>query len=50
MTRAHLDRYLPAVLGELAEAPYPDYIEQVLATAATRRQRPAWSFPGGGSP
>ena len=45
MTERHLDRYLPAVLGELAESPYPDYVEQVLATAATRRQRPAWSFP-----
>jgi Tol biopolymer transport system component len=44
MTQRTLDRYLPTVLGELAEAPYPDYVDQVLATAATRRQRPAWSF------
>ena len=25
--------------------PYPDYIDDVLATTAQRRQRPAWTFP-----
>ena len=45
MTVRNLDRLLPDVLGDLADAPYPDYVEQVLATTATRRQRPAWSFP-----
>ena len=40
-----LDRDLPGILGDLAVGPYPDYIDDVLATTAQRRQRPAWTFP-----
>jgi hypothetical protein len=46
MTAAQrLDRDLPLILGDLAIGPYPDYIDDVLATTAQRRQRPAWTFP-----
>jgi len=38
-------RDLPQILGELATGPYPDYIDDVLATTAQMRQRPAWTFP-----
>ena len=41
----HLERDLPAILGEIATGRYPDYIDDVLATTARRRQRPAWTFP-----
>lgn len=44
-TPQRLERDLPAILGELALAPYPDYIDDVLVTTAQRRQRPAWTFP-----
>jgi Tol biopolymer transport system component len=44
-TERHLERDLPEVLGDLAMGPYPDYIDDVLATTAHRRQRPAWTFP-----
>jgi hypothetical protein len=40
-----LERDLPAILGDLAIAPYPDYIDDVLAATALRRQRPAWTVP-----
>jgi Tol biopolymer transport system component len=40
-----LERDLPSILGDLAMGPYPDYIDDVLATTAQQRQRPAWSFP-----
>jgi len=40
-----LERDLPAILGDLAMGPYPDYVEPFLAAAAHRRQRPAWTFP-----
>ncbi len=40
-----LDRDLPLILGNLAAGPYPDYVDDVLATTAQRRQRPAWTFP-----
>lgn len=40
-----LDRDLPLILGNLAAGPYPDYIDDVLAGTAQRRQRPAWTFP-----
>lgn len=46
MTAAQrLERDLPAILGDLAAAPYPDYIDEVLAATAQRRQRAAWTFP-----
>ena len=40
-----LERDLPRILDELAVSPYPDYIDNVLAVAAHRRQRPRWAFP-----
>jgi hypothetical protein len=33
---------LPLILDDLSMAPYPDYIDDVLALAAHRRQRPWW--------
>jgi WD40 repeat protein len=44
-TDRHLERDLPAILGEIAMGTYPDYIDDVLVTTAQRRQRPAWTFP-----
>ena len=44
-TEGRLTRDLPGILGDLATGPYPEYIEDVLATSATIRQRPAWTFP-----
>jgi hypothetical protein len=44
-TERRLERDLPAILGDLGMAPYPDYIDDVLAATAQRRQRPAWTFP-----
>jgi dipeptidyl aminopeptidase/acylaminoacyl peptidase len=44
-TERHLERDIPVILGDLAMGPYPDYIDDVLATTAQRRQRPAWTFP-----
>ncbi len=46
MTRQQrLERDLPHILADLAAGPYPDYIDDVLASTAQRRQRPAWTFP-----
>ncbi len=44
-SQQRLERDLPSILGDLAMGPYPDYIDDVLATTAQRRQRPAWTFP-----
>ena len=44
-TDRHLERDLPSILGEIATGPYPDYIDDVLATTSHRRQRLAWTFP-----
>jgi Tol biopolymer transport system component len=44
-TERRLERDLPQILGDLATGPYPDYIDDVLATTAQRRQRAAWTFP-----
>ena len=44
-TERRLERDLPQILGDLAMGPYPDYIDDVLATTAQRRQRAAWTFP-----
>jgi dipeptidyl aminopeptidase/acylaminoacyl peptidase len=44
-TDSRLSRDLPEILGDLATGSYPDYIDDVLATSATIRQRPAWTFP-----
>jgi len=40
-----LERDLPQILGDLAAAPYPDYIDDVLSTTGRRGQRPRWMFP-----
>jgi hypothetical protein len=45
MTAQRFERDLPAVLDELGRSPYPYYIDDVLATTAQHRQRPAWAFP-----
>ena len=42
-TERRLERDLPRILGDLAMGPYPDYIDDVLATTVHRRQRPAWT-------
>ena len=44
-TPLRLGRDLPTILGDLAIGPYPDYIDDVLATTVQRRQRPARTFP-----
>lgn len=44
-TPQRLERDLPAILGELALAPYPDDIDDVLSTTAVRGQRPRWALP-----
>jgi Tol biopolymer transport system component len=44
-TDGRLTRDLPQILGDLATGPYPDYIDDVLATSAGIRQRPGWTFP-----
>ncbi|HET7030239.1 MAG TPA: hypothetical protein VFI34_06990 [Candidatus Limnocylindrales bacterium] len=36
---------LPAALTELATAPYPAYIEDVLRVTSRTRRRPVWQFP-----
>jgi len=44
-TERRLERDLPQILGDLAMGPYPEYIDDVLAMTAQRRQRAAWTFP-----
>jgi Tol biopolymer transport system component len=44
-TNSRVSRDLPEILGDLGRGSYPDYIDDVLATSATIRQRPAWTFP-----
>ena len=39
------ERDLPLILDDIAMGTYPDYIDGVLVTTATRRQRPRWTFP-----
>jgi hypothetical protein len=41
-TRRLYERDLPDVLDDLAVGPYPDYLDNVLAVTAHRRQRPRW--------
>ena len=38
------ERDLPQILDDIAMGTYPDYIDGVLGTTATRRQRPRWTF------
>src|SRR5262245_24922485 len=45
MTTERLETRLHSIIGEIAQGPYPDYIDDVLAGTARRRQRPAWTFP-----
>lgn len=40
------DRLLSDLIGELAGAPTPDYLEAAIERASSRPQRPAWTFPG----
>ena len=40
------ERDLSPILGDLAMAPYPDYVDDVLGRTGRMRQRPAWTFPG----
>lgn len=42
-TMTRLERDLPQILDELAVGPYPEYVEEILAETATRRQRPGWA-------
>ena len=44
-TPTRIERSLPTILGDLAAGPTPDYIDDVLATTARKRQRPGWTFP-----
>jgi Tol biopolymer transport system component len=39
------ERQLPEALADLAIAPYPAYVDEVLAITARTRRRPAWQFP-----
>jgi Tol biopolymer transport system component len=40
------ERELSPILADLAMAPYPDYVDDVLGRTGRMRQRPAWTFPG----
>jgi Tol biopolymer transport system component len=44
-TGRRLDTRLHSIIGEIAQGPYPDYIDDVLAGTARKRQRPRWTFP-----
>jgi hypothetical protein len=46
MHDTHFDRELPDLIVELANASTPDYLEAAIERASSRRQRPAWTFPG----
>jgi hypothetical protein len=40
-----LERDLPGLFDELAEARTPDYLEAAIERASSNSQRPAWTFP-----
>jgi hypothetical protein len=40
-----LERTLPGLFVELAQARTPDYLEAAIERASARSQRPAWTFP-----
>jgi Tol biopolymer transport system component len=44
-TERRLAGDLPNILADLAMGPYPDYIDDVLASTSKLPQRPAWTFP-----
>jgi Tol biopolymer transport system component len=41
---ARVDRALPALFDQLAEARTPDYLEAAIERASSRSQRPAWTY------
>ena len=43
---ARVDRALPELFDQLAEARTPDYLEAAIERASSRPQRPAWTFAG----
>ena len=43
---ARVERSLPALFDQLAEAHTPDYLEAAIERASSRRQRPAWTYAG----
>jgi hypothetical protein len=46
MDRARrLERNLPGLFDELADARTPDYLEDAIERASSNSQRPAWTFP-----
>jgi len=46
MDRARrLERNLPGLFDELAEATFPDYLEAAIERASSNSQRPVWTFP-----
>jgi dipeptidyl aminopeptidase/acylaminoacyl peptidase len=42
---ARVERTLPGLFDQLAEARTPDYLEAAIERASSRPQRPAWTFP-----
>ena len=46
MRGQRIDRRLPDLFVELANASTPDYLEAAIEEASSRPQRPAWTFPG----
>lgn len=42
---ARVERTLPVLFDQLAEARTPDYLEAAIERASSRPQRPAWTFP-----
>jgi Tol biopolymer transport system component len=44
-TSTRLERELPNILGDLASAPSPEYLDDVFVRTGRMRQRPAWTFP-----
>ena len=46
MTDRRFDQELSAGLADLAQASYPEYIDEILAVTAHTRRRPAWMFIG----
>ena len=44
-TPARIERDLPAILGDLAMGPTPEYLDDVFAQTGRMRQRPGWTFP-----
>ncbi|HEX7346653.1 MAG TPA: hypothetical protein VF253_07660, partial [Candidatus Limnocylindrales bacterium] len=42
---ARIERTLPVLFDQLAEARTPDYLEAAIERASSRPQRAAWTFP-----